>query len=171
MREPLIIPSTSDGENQQRHMRRVETFSENGGDLDVYRRSLLSSHISSSIPEADEPGLPCPHPGGDTFVVTTISLSKVILGSGMLVGEMRLDSQYCAFHHPVLSVHACPRPCPLSCPTQSSIYGTYFPRPARGIDKELTFGLILNLPSRRSFLRPSRSSECPLGWLCSPWWA
>ena len=77
LEEPLIAPFTADGRNK---LRRVETFSENGGDLDVYRRSLLS------VVEVDEAtGLPTPRPGADTFIVTTISLSKVILGSGMLV--------------------------------------------------------------------------------------
>jgi len=76
LREPLI--TTSDGDKKT--LRRVETFSENGGDLDVYRRSLLSE-LSVHLESAD---VSSPRPV-DTFVVTSISLSKVILGSGMLV--------------------------------------------------------------------------------------
>ena len=90
LREPLI--TTSDGDKKT--LRRVETFSENGGDLDVYRRSLLSE-LSVHLESAD---VSSPRPV-DTFVVTSISLSKVILGSGMLVSYMPRGPKFPAASH------------------------------------------------------------------------
>ena len=103
LQEPLIPGQSGDGARTTlrpsgRPLARVQTFDKDGGDLDVYRRSLLP------LEEVEEGGIhPSDHsahallsPGGravDTFAVTTISLSKVILGSGMLVrGQRSLSS-------------------------------------------------------------------------------
>ena len=97
--EPLLPPSLEDAsQSAPRGMRRVQTFDRDGGDLDVYRRSLMPLE-EAGWEEAEEGGPLIPPrigsstsagllegvPEEDTFGVTTISLSKVILGSGMLV--------------------------------------------------------------------------------------
>ena len=93
LEEPLIAHPPGDEVSNQtrlqpsgRAMTRVQTFDKDGGDLDVYRRSLMPM-----VEEAEDGGLqgpsavPSSSHEADTFAVTTISLSKVILGSGMLV--------------------------------------------------------------------------------------
>ncbi|GAX82610.1 hypothetical protein CEUSTIGMA_g10036.t1 [Chlamydomonas eustigma] len=72
----------------QPKLKRVQTFDKDGGSLDVYRRSLLPVGIDEdtaviSCNESDERIEP--YDGPNTFGSTSISLSKVILGSGMLV--------------------------------------------------------------------------------------
>ena len=96
LQEPLIPALSGDDDEARTTLRpsgrpltRIQTFDKDGGDLDVYSRSLLP------LEEVEEGGIHPSNPsalfspgGGraaDTFTVTTISLSKVILGSGMLV--------------------------------------------------------------------------------------
>ncbi len=77
--EPLLEP--------RKGIKRVQTFDQNGGHLDVYARSFISGSLPDLVGHMEEEhAAPSPSAAEDSnFAGTTVSLSKVILGSGMLV--------------------------------------------------------------------------------------
>jgi hypothetical protein len=82
--EPLLQP----------RLKRIQTFDKDGGSLDIYRQSLLPEGIDEEtavIPCSENDERIGSYDRPSTFGSTTISLSKVILGSGMLVGRERLS--------------------------------------------------------------------------------
>lgn len=83
--QPLITAAT-DEEEQYNDYQRGVTFDDDGVDLDPYGRvSNFQTQLSSTL----EASTSRPYTAErSTFVSTTLNVAKVIMGSGMLVGNL-----------------------------------------------------------------------------------